>query len=267
METRKVVMACFVGGWLGALVALSVNPMFWWLGAITGFVAGYLGYSVRAVIAAIPKAWRKAVSWRPRVGWWEETKMVFLFGGVVGSIGGLLVSWILVLVWIATGHLAVASWVRDALPEGWVWLLTLCLPLVLGVAMSLLAAMLVPIAFSTSGGRPTSEIDKAAVRYWFWRLNPVSIHFYTSYLLLKDASWCIRRMPRILGRFFWHLFRLVHSDRRLICGMSGATGATIGCLAGYSLVGGLVGVACGLLSFELVAKRWLKLVSATVSSS
>ncbi|MEK7089596.1 MAG: hypothetical protein AAB920_02140, partial [Patescibacteria group bacterium] len=57
METKKIALACFVGGALCATVALLVAPLYWWLGLIVGFAGGYVAYEFREVLKAIPIAW------------------------------------------------------------------------------------------------------------------------------------------------------------------------------------------------------------------
>ena len=55
-ETKKIGIACFIGGAVCVIIALLVNPMFWWLGLIAGFAAGYFAYEVKEVKEAIISA-------------------------------------------------------------------------------------------------------------------------------------------------------------------------------------------------------------------
>lgn len=60
MNLRKMIIAVFAGGSIGALVGIWLAASFWWLGILVGFAAGYLGYEFRQTLAAIPVAFRAA---------------------------------------------------------------------------------------------------------------------------------------------------------------------------------------------------------------
>lgn len=70
--------------------------------------------------------------------------------------------------------------------------------------------------------------------------------------LLKGVWW-----------FAKTVFIGIHSNRRLMCLTDAATGSVIGYLAGNALTGLCAGAAIGLLNYELVSKRILKLVPST----
>ena len=61
-------------------------------------------------------------------------------------------------------------------------------------------------------------------------------------------------------KFLWTLFKLVHSDIRVLCAFDAAIGTWIGWAAGSALIGALAGGTLGVLSYYLVSVRWLKLV-------
>ena len=78
-ETKKIGLACFIGGFLGSLVALLVAPTFWWLGLVAGFATGYVSHEFRSVLRAIPTAWEVAREvggerLRDFKGWFKEVK-------------------------------------------------------------------------------------------------------------------------------------------------------------------------------------------------
>jgi hypothetical protein len=75
-------------------------------------------------------------------------------------------------------------------------------------------------------------------------------------------------IPRFTLRFVWHVFLRIHSERRTICGLSVLVGALAGFLLRIHmqanvapllavLIGGCCGLAFGLVSNEVIAKRWL----------
>ncbi len=56
------------------------------------------------------------------------------------------------------------------------------------------------------------------------------------------------------------LFFIIHSDERLLCLVDAATGAAIGgYYFGNAALGGLTGAIIGLVNYEIVSKRILKL--------
>lgn len=61
-ETRERAIAFFVATVSCLATALIVSPRYWWLGIIAGFAAGYIGYEFKAVIKAVPLAFKKAIS-------------------------------------------------------------------------------------------------------------------------------------------------------------------------------------------------------------
>lgn len=44
MKTAKIFTACAIGSFIGALVALELQPLWWWLGLVIGGLVGYLSY-------------------------------------------------------------------------------------------------------------------------------------------------------------------------------------------------------------------------------
>ena len=70
-RTLQIFVACALGAFIGTLVGLQLNQLFWWVGALVGAGVAYIGYNLNKVIATIPIAWRRATSWRPDHEWWR----------------------------------------------------------------------------------------------------------------------------------------------------------------------------------------------------
>jgi len=90
--------------------------------------------------------------------------------------------------------------------------------------------------------------------------NPIRVY---GYLVPKGIWWTAVRLPsgvKAAGRFVWLVFCEVHSDVRLLCGLDAAIGAACGYFAGSVLIGLISGGVMGLVNFEVVSKRVLKLV-------
>lgn len=139
----------------------------------------------------------------------------------------------------------------------------------LNLWLALIAFFLVSlVAFVTSGfsgfalGNPKMVANESweLVKY----LNPFSVFLYLAPIGLW---WIARRTPRVvaiavsaLAMFFVALIRIIYSDMRLLCGTDAALGAAIGYFAGNPIIGAAAGGIIGVLNFELVSKRLLKLV-------
>lgn len=254
-RTMKVFLACALGAFVGALVALEVNGYFWWLGMLAGGLVGYFSYEFKNVIAAIPRAWRAATSWRPDVEWWRRFvwmwSYVFLFWTGIcvpfGFLFGLAV--------MKEGQL---SYFVTVTAFGVV------IPALTGALAALLAAE-----------HPTKLWAEhyASIREGGIRWNIISLLFWQ---LPRGFWWLIRHAPAgagiavsdisfvtvVVGRFFWAFFKLIHSDERLLCGLDAAIGAGVGYLAGNAALGALAGGLLGVINYELVSKRLLHLVPA-----
>ena len=62
-------------------------------------------------------------------------------------------------------------------------------------------------------------------------------------------------------RMVWRVFKLIHSDMRVLCMTDAALGALAGYYLGSALIGGFIGAGLGWVNYQLVSVRWLKLVS------
>lgn len=52
------ILTGFISGAVCCATAFYLAPMFWWLGAIAGFIAGYVAYDFRQVLTAVPVAFK-----------------------------------------------------------------------------------------------------------------------------------------------------------------------------------------------------------------
>lgn len=93
---------------------------------------------------------------------------------------------------------------------------------------------------------------------------------YLIWLTKKDIARFFVRLPnrivraifaifKVLVSFLWKLFKLIHSDVRVLCLIDGAIGGVIGYLFGQPLIGAVFGAAFGMLNYRVVSIWWLKL--------
>lgn len=262
METRKIALACFIGGALCSLVALLFTPTFWWLGLIAGFVGGYLAYDFREVLRAIPKAaqavgqviakeWPGAKKWlaRPRpIIYWAVSLTI-----ITCSVGSLL--------W---GRRLVQAAIQDNTPMG----------VLLGMVLTSIAVVLFVTALTLSALVEKGAVAERCFRIstpedvsrWSNRRKYYSDMGYTEkpYTYANAYRWmrrglgvvCLgvieflfRDMWRPVGEFLlnvliyaglvlfgcvfypclfgWKLFKLIHSHKRLLCAIDCAIGGAM----------------------------------------
>lgn len=242
---RKVFLACCFGGGVGAFVALQLWQPLWWVGLLVGGFVGYLTYEFKAVIHAIPQAWTSAVG---VIG----SRLQYAFRDAIHIAVNVTN--------IAPGSLLIvvpAVWyyhdIRVAMRSAVIMIIiALAAATVLGMSA---------VFFSLIGG----ELPGTPL------YNPLWVYGYylprAIYSALRSApeEWKLFRsemagLGRLLWRFFWHLFRLIHSDLRLLCGLDAALGSAIGYFSGNALIGALAGGLIGVANFEIVSKRVLHLV-------
>lgn len=100
------------------------------------------------------------------------------------------------------------------------------------------------------------------------------------FLALCGVGWALARVPQFvakvvnfvesaaphLARFVAGVFVSVHSSRRTLCFVDATLGAAVGYTFGSTLVGVAAGVILGVVNYELVSVRWLKLAPQTIRS-
>lgn len=251
METKKVALACFIGGCLGTAAALVCTPIFWWLGLITGItvamVSGYFSYEWKQVLTAIPHAWEESRektrgiknSWRR---YRKKNYRILLFFLLSNDVGFCLVLSTLYNVYPSSG---------PGIYEN---------PLILVIALTIMMCVLVGIIIASA---------------FFVIYFAVSL-LLTSTLqeILKGSVTFFKFMSEPVvdcGIFFKKLFIRIHSDQRVLCAIDSAIGAVSAYflflggaipMSGQIFVvicGGLIGMALGVVNYQLVSVRWLKL--------
>lgn len=242
----QIFVACCFGSLIGGVVALQ-SSHYWWLGGIVGFVAGYLAYDPKVVWRAIPVAAKavRQVDLKENLGFAVEVMQPFFFIAISTPF------------WYPLMY-----WMERPLSEGG----TPTTPFML-IIFSATAAM--------CSLYPAEKFGEKYGKYEKWvycLINPVGLFLMGLYFLydydhrIKIArafvaitNWLATWPPK----FVWQLFKLIHSEWRLLCGCDAALGVYVGYFSGHALLGALAGGLFGLANYELVSKRWLKLVPAT----
>ena len=287
METKKIAVACFMGGILCVSLALLVSPHLWGIAILAGMAAGYLCYDLRDVLAAIPQACRKAYQEAPEC--WHT------FLGVSGCVLAEMWAWFRkphpflcfgILLDLATFspllHLRILPDSWDA--EQWFAAAVLCTfygvmccTIIYGLAA--LGAHFVETSFwrtrlmalspylLKAGGFKEKPVTYLNVLRWL--LEGLFLVIPTVAIVLL-AGICFFGILRPL----WLTFKFVHCHERILCAIDGTLGGLLSLLLLHSYIGsfldaglviifgGLLGAAFGVINYEIVAKRLFHLQTA-----
>lgn len=235
----KVFMACALGGGIGAFVALQMWQPFWWVGMLVGGLVGYLTYEFNEVRRAIPIAWRKVANWHPNKEWWGIFLQLFPVL-VIGLPGTILLS-------LFVFGCAVRYMRGFDFPADYMLLL-----LNLGATVMLSAEVASDGANQIVDGRK----DLATTLRNYQKYTIFGVYF----VILPQG---VLLAMRWIAQFSRYLFFIIHSEMRLLCGLDATIGAAIGYWLGNAIIGALAGGIFGLANFEIVSRRWLKLVPMT----
>jgi hypothetical protein len=245
----KVFLSVAIGAFLGTLVGREMIPALTWVGTLVGGFVGYISYEFNKVLRAIPEAGRLATSWWPSKDWWKKC----LRAALVSPF------------FVATCTLPLFLFARTLQVQegGGSWTISLLLATIVGAFMASLISISIP---------EKGEDAAVKLRAVFITYNPVNLYLWIIPKgLVMTVWWLISHIPagvKALGHlvvvvvlFFKHLAILIHSDVRLLCGVDAAIFATLGSffpgnIILYALAGGLFGLA----NYEVVSKKWLKLV-------
>lgn len=257
-RTLKIFISCALGAGIGAILALQIDGMFWWIGVIIGGLVGYLSYEFKAVIAASRQAWQEVFGWRLKKGWWKVLGL-----GFFTSLSAAITVAILLIPLFLWGQydlkqlpflLAFASILSGTIGifAGFVWF-------VVSIGCLCIALNRKELFYNHD-----YEDDMKFVKDVLKSLNPATFYFY---LIPRGMGWLAKstvcKTPYAVVaslKFIKTIFILIHSEIRLLCGVDAAIGATIGYFAGSVFLGTLIGGVVGVLNYEIISRRTLHLI-------
>ncbi|HCC22542.1 hypothetical protein A2480_04045 [Candidatus Uhrbacteria bacterium RIFOXYC2_FULL_47_19] len=284
METKKIALACFVGGALCCLVALLFTPKFWYLGLLAGGAGGYLGYEFRQVLRAIPTALRRAAEGTDRgltegrkIAWqWLRKPHPFVyFGAVVGFVSATV---------FAVDVLQRNS-ANSLVEQLQIYFFVFSLSVLIAVGVAIMTSVVL-YALAEFGivvddfviwKRPSQEdfLENAGYSIVATMVlrGMMAIIKFSAWTLWKYVAISIFLAAKFVVLVGWHLFKLIHSQKRVLCAIDGTLGGTVSYLwlaqstgsfaqqATMVIFGGLLGAAFGILNWEVVSKRVLHLTT------
>ena len=259
MEARKIGLACFLGSFIGALIALQFQ-LFWGLGVLIGGAIGYVTYAYKEIPATAKKVWPVILDEKKAL--FEIVKLMFrILSYMVGEILEFAYDILTGSVLIITILLGIISLLNVALTIGLLaitptiptfnctWWLASTFTMILG---TLCLEKIIPYY----------EEERRKYQCVILACLP-GISFLTLPLILIAVVLIIVSFSligsEIINELLWIIFKLVHSDIRLLCMTDSMIGATIGYFAGNALAGGIVGAMLGILNYQIISVRWLKL--------
>lgn len=288
MEAKKIAVACFVGGATCSAVALMVAPFFWWLGLIAGMAGGYISYEFREFMAAIPVAFHRArrasastgnTLWNDGKKWLSRPHPFLLFATLVGFTTAALVLWP-----SFQGSLETPAY-STFFTTSWFFMLSIIFVQIASVPVTLFAFIGArygekcywwPFLFTTGEDAPeVAEIEKEGlvrkpltygnVLRWMMKGVGLTLIFF-GWTIWKYLGIGVWKLLGFLVRFGWHLFKLVHSSKRVLCALDGTLGGAVTFLwlAPYAatldekaivvVFGGLIGAVLGVVHWKAADK-------------
>jgi len=251
MNTQnRIVLACFIGAGIGALLALQFAHYLWWLGILIGGAVGYLSYEIKTVLKSIRTAVDAARKEQKNPGklretgnniWQILTKFLFpvlLFCFLLGV--GWLGTMVFVIWKLGGGLPQYPDGIRFSDEAG----------------RSITVGLIILFIYGICTSR--KEVGKIDGTIWqgmasfFVRMNPLTVLFYW---LPKGIIWSVPFLYSVMKK----LFVLIHSEIRLLYLTDSLIGASIGYFCGSALIGGIAGAVCGILNYKLISVRLLKL--------
>lgn len=282
-QTAKIMAACFIGGILFTLTAFCVAPAFWWLGTLAGLAGGYLSYEFRENLRALPVAWRlvRKESTRAKEAFLVLVGPAFRYfrqPHPFGYLSFLLTAAAFFCV-INTPLTPFAVPTRSVNFSAWAIAIMVHLALIWPLFFSLVDLIAI-IGGNFSYPRNGSIAYRQAAR--FLTNGTRRIILFLSWTIWKILFLKIWQGLLFLGwscllaaRFLKKFCLLIHSNERLLCAVDGTLGGlgawlwlsptaeTLAAKIAVAIFGGVLGAGWGAINYELIAKRWLKLVPQT----
>ncbi len=279
--------ASFLAGVGACFTMLFVSRELWFLGLFSGFGVGYISYEFKSLLKGIPMAARASldatVEASSEFAYWLEVPHPFTIATIVS----------LPVFWIVSHPLALylnRFTVRQD-PAGAIFL-----TFILSVMLSMILTLLNPLVSNTSAvsrekifwSDPIDKNDIQEGKYWNKGASRVEVtyrkvfkHLFLGWADIFGTAidltvWFVFfGLWKFAGLFVWHLFKKIHSDKRVLCGTSGALGASISHLIFHRsaaltsseeilfvICGGIFGAMIGMASWEFVSKRILHIETA-----
>lgn len=267
-RTLKVFLACALGAFVGTLIAIQLGPTFWFIGLLVGGLLGYLTFEVEKIPTAAKEAWRGTTTWKPDKAFWKYIGMgwVILALQVISLLANIYATNKVFSGRIGFGFFW-ADWFLLALPAG-----------VLFTAMMIILSL---IGIWDTPRTMTGEVDiprrKLILKKYLWfTVGSTPLGLLIGYglilpgilirdfvMFIPDIAKGVQFIVKMAFKFLKAFFILIHSeDLRLLCSIDAAIGTSIGYWYHNPIIGAMAGGLFGIVSWEIISKRILKVAVA-----
>lgn len=262
-KARRIFVVCAIGTMVGLFVAVNLPSLIWWLGALVGgLISGFL-YALPDIVRYTPRAARS--TWRTLT---YLPEAVSLLHGRVRDLPSVT-KWQIASVVIFGVYMVF-----------WVWA---SLELLVGKpSISLLGALhLLILEVVMLGSVFSPEVEDREKIRWARKVvilatppGPLILVIWILIAVVKavpEIVMVISECARFLGGFAKTLFLFIHSRELVLCFVDGCFGVAISYfifvvignmqLGPTLLAGGLTGGLVGVVNYEVVSRRLLRLES------
>jgi hypothetical protein len=249
-KNMQVFVACAVGAFVGALVALEIARYLWWVGLLVGGLTGYLTYEVKAVGRAIKAGFYKVFDWKAPPLFWSALGWRLLFAALM---------WFALVVVVL-----IPLYLLSALaPRGFLVGLAVCTCM---WGFTVLPMLSLSLGAKEHERKGSVALSKELCYYFalplivFWHI-PRGLWYGSKFLFQHAPAICkalFVKFPVLLARFVRFVFLAIHSERRVLCGVDAMLGAAVGYFAGSALIGAVAGGILGVINYAVITERVLK---------
>jgi len=250
----RVFLTSGCGGGIGSLVALELGISLWWLGGLVGFLVGYLFYDIGELRNAVPKAWARVTTWKLDT---EEVAAIFL--AVLFCINVLASLVMLSLLFYFVLDLILRTLFSSSAVTS-LRVISLWVGLFCGFGVGSFALSRSPKELLDQFDKGVADLKAFAVVLFY-----TSPFAFLSYWPARSLIWLVKRGPGfavMIVRFVRMVFTLIHSELRILCGIDATIGAIVGYIIGNAIIGAFVGGLFGLLNYQIISVRILKIQPA-----
>ncbi len=227
METKKIALACSIGAMLFCAVALVVAPHYTWLALFAGIAGGYFSYEFREVCKGVPVALGSAAGEfadgiseiMQEVGTYLHKPHPFAFPPLICE--GFVLAWVSVRCYHKFG--LGREFFGILFPSA---ILFAVLATVLGCMLGIVAL------FGAIRERCSWWKDDDPERPFAQkgnRLRYVPLSYSNAFRWIFLGLFV--DLPETMGIFCWrsvrYFFRLIHSNKRLLCATDGTLGGIV----------------------------------------
>ena len=272
-ESFFVGLAILLGAGIGGWAAIELSTLYTWsywlspFGATFGGIIGYLAYDPKDLWRGITRAWDETTNWRPnRLRWIMALEATAYPANISLSIALFVCAPITISFSLLTDKTLLAVFIAIELIGAGVAVLICCLWFAIAFLLN-------------DKNEKESEYGyrrRLLKHISTWREDALacSPRVVFDRIILKRILRVAVAIPGVLaaapGRMFsllrvsrdfcWRAFRYVHSEERKLCLVYATLFAFVGLYFGNPLVGAIVGSVLGVVNYEIISVRWLKLV-------